>query len=200
MSSLIIAIVETGNAEPLMQKAKQAGSTGGTILSGRGTASSSLLCLLGLGDSHKEILMTLVEDETMDAVWQTLCTATQVRGVLAKTGAYRPKNASSSSPKGTYELINIICPAGYADDLMAAARKAGAGGGTIIEGRGTANADDLLFFGSSLVSEKEVLLILVQTEQVPAVLSAISALPVLQAEGSGIAFTFSIQEVTKLGK
>jgi nitrogen regulatory protein PII len=51
-----------------------------------------------------------------------------------------------------------------------------------------------------LVSEKEVLLILVQTEQVPAVLSAISALPVLQAEGSGIAFTFSIQEVTKLGK
>ena len=35
-------------------------------------------------------------------------------------------------------MIQVICENGYADDIMAAARKEGAKGGTILKGHGTA--------------------------------------------------------------
>jgi len=82
-NTLLFAIVEEGKSDALMQVAKKAGSTGGTILTGRGTASSSLLCILGLGDSHKEILMTMVSDAVKDEVFKAICNDHHVHGVLA---------------------------------------------------------------------------------------------------------------------
>jgi DNA-binding protein YbaB len=81
-NTLLFAIVEEGKSDALMQVAKKAGSTGGTILTVRGTASSSLLCILGLGDSHKEILMTMVSDAVKDAVFKAIATTTMCMGCL----------------------------------------------------------------------------------------------------------------------
>jgi hypothetical protein len=44
--------------------------------------------------------------------------------------------------ENNYQMINVIVNKGYAEDAMSAARKAGAGGGTIIGARGTAKEDD----------------------------------------------------------
>ncbi|MEA4858842.1 MAG: P-II family nitrogen regulator [Sphaerochaeta sp.] len=82
---------------------------------------------------------------------------------------------------------------------MAAARKAGAGGGTIVDGRGTAKEDDIAFFGATLVAEKELLLIFLRKAVSDAVLQSVSKLPCMQQKGSGIAFTFSVQALTNLG-
>ena len=199
MSTLIFAIVGEGKAEQLMQVAKKAGSTGGTILSGRSTASNSTLCLLGLGDTHTEILLTLVSDAAQKPVWDAL-SHTTVRGMLACV----PALWDDASPIGEYEsqwdMVNIICMSGYADDIMRAARKAGAGGGTIVEGRGTAEASDLAFFGSALVPGKEMLFVMVPKNLTDKVLHSINNLPCMQQKGSGIAFTYPLSAVAKLGK
>ena len=63
------------------------------------------------------------------------------------------------------DLITVILNSGYADDAMAAARKAGAGGGTVIKARGTAKEGDESFFGVQIVPEKEMLLIVVDHEK-----------------------------------
>lgn len=196
-STLLLAITESGKADMLMSVAKKAGSTGGTVLNARGTASSSLLCVLGLGDSHKEILLTLVSDETKDAVFAAISHAPHVKGLVSAiptTFSDQPKDSTEG-----WDLVSIICPNGYGDDIMAAARKAGAGGGTIVEGRGTAKEDDIAFFGSTLVPEKELLLIFLKKGLADAVLHAVSKLPCMQQKGSGIAFTFSVQALTNLG-
>ena len=99
-----------------------------------------------------------------------------------------------------HEMISVIVNKGYADDAMAAARKAGAGGGTVITARGTAREDDEKFFGVHIVPEKEMLIILVESGKKDAVLNAIKNLRCLSEPGSGIAFCAGVDDFILLGK
>lgn len=101
---------------------------------------------------------------------------------------------------GTYQVINVIVNKGYAEDAMAAARKAGAGGGTIMNARGTAREGDAKFFGMEIVPEKEMLMILVPTEKAEGIVNAIRELPCFAKAGSGIVFCNEANDFTLLGK
>ncbi|MEA4858841.1 MAG: hypothetical protein VB127_00045 [Sphaerochaeta sp.] len=109
-STLLLAITESGKADMLMSIAKKAGSTGGTVLNARGTASSSLLCVLGLGDSHKEILLTLVSDETKDAVFTAISHAPHIKGLVSAIPTTRSEQQKTSAEG--WDLVNIICTKG----------------------------------------------------------------------------------------
>lgn len=63
-----------------------------------------------------------------------------------------------------YELIVVISDHGLADDIMDTAKKAGARGGTIVHGRGTADEETVKFFGLTIQPEKEILLIVTKAE------------------------------------
>ena len=99
-----------------------------------------------------------------------------------------------------YEAINIIVNKGYAEDAMAAARKAGAGGGTIIGARGTAKEGDATFFGVEIVPEKEMLMILVPHDKKDDVVQAVSSLACFEKAGSGIIFSNHAESFSLLGK
>ena len=59
-----------------------------------------------------------------------------------------------------YELIVAIVNHGFEEEVMSAARAAGARGGTVFNARGTANADDeVKFLGISLHPHKEIVFI-----------------------------------------
>ena len=60
-----------------------------------------------------------------------------------------------------FEVILCIVNAGFADRAMDAARAAGAKGGTILHGRGTAAPDAERLFGVTIHPEKEIVMILV---------------------------------------
>ena len=205
--TLLLSIVGKGEAEKLMKIAKDAGSPGGTILRGRGTASSNLMSLLCLGDTRKEILMTLVFDEQYDAVFEAIRNAKHMHGICASLSSKKSYvNRTLHTIEGVrtmnsdWELIQVICNSGFAEDVMDIARKAGAGGGTIVDGRGTSKPDDLKFFGASLVPEKELLLILVEREKSDKVLTAITAIPFMQQEGNGIVFTMPVDRFIQFGE
>ena len=64
----------------------------------------------------------------------------------------------------TCELVVAIVNHGFEDEVMTAARAAGARGGTVFNARGTANSDDeVKFLGITLHPNKEIIFIL--TEQ-----------------------------------
>ena len=88
---------------------------------------------------------------------------------------------------------------GYGDDVMAEARKAGAGGGTIIKGHGTAKADDVKFFGYPITSEKEVLVIVETDEKAKRITKAIESLPILTKKGKAVVFTLPVTSFASLG-
>ncbi len=213
---LLVSIVPHDSGELISDAAKSAGAGGGTIAMGRGTASNGVLQLLGLGDTSKDIVYIILEEEKCEVVRTAIISASETKkhfGVLftievrnfVKAG--NTDSIENSEIKGgksmgtsTYQMINVIVNKGYAEDAMAAARKAGAGGGTIIGARGTAKEGDAAFFGMKIVPEKEMLMILVPSDKKDAILQAITALPCFAEAGSGIIFCNEAQDFTLLGK
>ena len=214
MHKLIISIVPHNSGEIITNAANLAGSRGGTILMGRGTAENSIIQLLGLGDKSKDIVYILVEEEICQNVLDKIKESTQNKknfGIVftidinnfLRSGSIKNlenENLGVEKMNDSYEIINVIVNKGYAEDAMAAARKAGAGGGTIINARGTAKEGDAKFFGIEIVPEKEMLLILVPKDKKDEIIKAISDLPCLNKAGSGILFTNSANNFTVLGK
>ena len=134
---LMIAIVSHGQSDRFMRIARKAGSTGGTVIPAKGTASSALLRLLGLGDKSKDMIVMVSDDDHAHAIVDDVRTDGHIQGVVALLGS---KGEDGMATK--WKMITIIVNVGYADDIMDAARKAGAGGGTITHARGTASPED----------------------------------------------------------
>ena len=213
---LLVSIIPHDSGELISNAAKSAGAGGGTIAMGRGTASNGVLQLLGLGDTSKDIVYIILEEEKIEAVRSAIITAAETKkhfGVLftLEVGSFVKAGNNGSientETKGgktmatsTYQMINVIVNKGYAEDAMAAARKAGAGGGTIIGARGTAKEGDAAFFGMKIVPEKEMLMILVPADKKDAIVQAIKELPCFAEAGSGIIFCNEAQDFTLLGK
>ena len=213
---LLIGIVPHDSGELICNAAKSAGAGGGTIAMGRGTASNGVLQLLGLGDTSKDIVYIIIKNELKAAVYEAIITASEkkahfgvmftlntpdfIRAGHLNESAEDAKGEETMKTENNYQMINIIVNKGYAEDAMAAARKAGAGGGTIIGARGTAKEGDAAFFGMKIVPEKEMLMILVPAEKKAAVVEAVTALPCFAEAGSGIIFCNEAQDFTLLGK
>lgn len=213
---LLVSIVPHDSGELISNAAKSAGAGGGTIAMGRGTASNGVLQLLGLGDTSKDLVYIILEEDKFDPVRQAIISASESKkhfGLLfslkvddfVKAGnlninKIKEAEGGKSMADNTYQMINVIVNKGYAEDAMAAARKAGAGGGTIIGARGTAKEGDAAFFGMKIVPEKEMLMILVPAEQKDAIVQAIKELPCFAEAGSGIIFCNEADDFTLLGK
>ncbi|MCR5217452.1 P-II family nitrogen regulator [Treponema sp.] len=207
---LLISIVPHDKGEKLTRAAMESGCRGGTVLMGRGLARSNFMAVLGLGESTKDVIMMIVEEDVLESV----------RGAIIASTSHEQKNFGElfctdvdalmkggkfvEGEKGmagnSNELITVIVNRGYADDVMAAARKAGAGGGTVLNARGTARETDERFFGMHIVPEKEMLLIVVEADKKEAVLEAVKNLSCLNQPGIGIAFCSPADEFTILGK
>ncbi|HZJ87539.1 MAG TPA: P-II family nitrogen regulator [Sphaerochaeta sp.] len=98
-----------------------------------------------------------------------------------------------------HTLITCIVNQGLAEEVMAAARRAGATGGTILPARGTGTEEDVKFFGYTLIPEKDMLLILVDSEITADILEAIHALPALAEGGVGISFCTDVERFVTFG-
>ena len=213
---LLVSIVPHDSGELISNAAKSAGAGGGTIAMGRGTASNGVLQLLGLGDTSKDIVYIILEKEKCENVKAAIVQASESKkhfgvlftlnvGSFVKAGSNKSDVISESKGEetmadNTYQMINVIVNKGYAEDAMAAARKAGAGGGTIISARGTAKEGDAAFFGMTIVPEKDMLMILVPSDKKDAIVNAITELPCFDQAGSGIIFCNEAQNFTVLGK
>ena len=97
-----------------------------------------------------------------------------------------------------YELVFCIINAGFSQLVMDAATKAGARGGTIIRGRGTADPDAEQFFHLAVSPDKEIVMIIVPSEIKDAVLKAVYHEAGLDRESQGIAFSLPVDRAVGL--
>lgn len=215
---ILLAAVAHNKATVVSDAAKGAGSSGGTVLYSRSISPSAIANALGFGERKQDIVVILCTQQERERIFCAVHDACKKQGrgfgflcaieadALIKTGTITGALDANDTHKGDdmagnkQSLILVILNRGYADDAMAAARKAGAGGGTVINARGTAREDDAKFFGVHIVPEKEMLAIVVSDEQKSSVLEAIRTLPCLQEPGSGIAFCAPVDSFCTLGK
>ena len=97
-----------------------------------------------------------------------------------------------------HEVIFAIVNFGYAEEAMDVAREQGARGGTILNARGVAREDAAAFFGITLHTEKEILMMVVEKDIKDKVLNALYSQMGMAKKAQGIAFSLPVSDVAGL--
>lgn len=163
------------------------------ITLGNGTASSEVLDYFGLDGSDKSVIFHVVTAEKWKEVKRQLRLKMNIDipgiGIaflvpLSSIGGMKTLNyltagqefvkGEESSLKDTkYELLVTISNQGYTEQIMDAARKVHAAGGTVIHAKGTGTHLAEKFMGVTLVPEKEMVFIVVRKSQKNDIMRAI---------------------------
>lgn len=181
---------------------------------GMGTASSQVLDYFGLDGSEKGVLFHFVTK----AKWKKIKRQLQLQmkidlpgmGIafiipISSIGGKRVleyltdgqefAKGEETSLKGTRtELLVAIANQGYMEQVMDAARKVHAAGGTVIHAKGTGSAHAEKFLGVSLVPEKEMVFIVAKTEHKKAIMESIMKEAGLQTEAKAIVFSLPVTD------
>ena len=94
-----------------------------------------------------------------------------------------------------HDVIFCIVNAGFSEAVMTAAKEFGAGGGTVIHGRGTASSEAEKLYKITVQPEKEFVMILVKNELKDDILRALYRSVGLNTPGQGIAFSMPVDTV-----
>lgn len=182
---------------------------------GRGTARSEVLDYFGLEESEKLLYFSVVTDTTWRKLRRVLITQMLIdvpgTGIafvipLSSVGGKKAmqflineqeyeKEEESELKDTEYELLVAIANQGYIDSVMEAARSAGAGGGTVIHGKGTGMKLAEKYLGVSLVEEKELILIVTRSKEKNAIMRAIMERAGLEAKEKAIVFSLPVSSV-----
>lgn len=162
---------------------------------GRGTANSKTLSLLGLEQSEKLIMQSIVTSSKVYQLKNDLTKKMSIdlpdRGIalaiplssiasrrvldhILSEQATKEENQLITERKIDMELIIAICLKGNSDKIMDVARAAGATGGTVVKAKGTASGSDM-FFGMAISDEKEIIYIVSRKEQKSDIMKAIAS-------------------------
>ena len=96
-----------------------------------------------------------------------------------------------------FELIMAIINHGYTDDMMTAARLAGARGGTVIKARGREEGEER-FMGIALAEEKEIVLILTKKEDTRSIMAAVNKQCGIKTAAKGYIISLPVDSVAGL--
>ena len=97
-----------------------------------------------------------------------------------------------------HEVIFAIVNAGFAEDAMDVAREQGVRGGTILNARGVARADEAAFFGITIHHEKEILMMVVEKDIRDNVLNALYKQMGMAKKAQGIVFSLPVSDAAGL--
>lgn len=97
-----------------------------------------------------------------------------------------------------FKLILSSVKPGIADDIVDAAKDAGATGATILPGKGTGIHEAKTFFGLSLEAQTDIILFLVEEHLVLKILDRIKDAGNFHEPGTGIAFVIPVEHVVGL--
>jgi len=208
---VLVVIVNWGSGSDVVAKARKLGVSGGTIMTGRGTARSQLLKLLGIDDIKREVVLMamprLLEDDVFMKLREHLKLDQRGAGIafsmpIARllgmhVGNERPA-LESEEPVATYEAIFTVMERGRSEEVMEAVAAAGAEGGTVINARGCGVHETESFFAIRIEPEKEVLLLVVESSKVNAVVTAIEMTMHVDKPGQGILFSVPVNRTSGL--
>ena len=184
------------------------------ITLGKGTAGTEILSYFGLEETEKSVIMSVVTDETWKKIKSGLQKEMQIdvpgTGIaviipVSSMGGKKQlrffiraqhfERGEETVLKNTkYELLVVTANQGYTEQVMEAARKAGAGGGTMLHAKGTGMEGAQHFLGVTLAAEKEVIMIVVKKEQKNTIMKAIMEDAGLQSRAKAIVFSVPVTD------
>lgn len=188
------------------------------ITLGAGTASGDMLDYLGLENTEKMVVFSVLEKEGWKQTKKDLQQKLQIDapggGIafivpLSSIGGKRTlqfltagrefqKEEESELKDTVHELIVVIANQGYIELVMDAARGAGAYGGTVIHAKGTGMEQAEKFMGVSLAAEKEMIFIVAKKEQKNDIMKAVMEKAGMESKAKSIVFSLPVTDTAGL--
>jgi hypothetical protein len=215
--SLLIAVCERKNGKEVAKLFKDRGAAFNLMTMGKGTANSKILNYLGLGQSEKTTFLSVMPlaeaqdllscmDMTLDLKkpGHGIAFTLPLDGACARhfteviPGPIEVRKEEKMENKPDDELIITVVNRGYNQEVMDAARMAKATGGTILNARGFSLSSVEKFFGVTLQSEKEVILILAQSDRKCDIMTAITEKAGPDTQPGAVSFSIPVSDVKGL--
>jgi len=213
---LLVSIINHGEGARLNEILDESSISLSMTFAGTGTARSQVLDYLGIGETEKDVLFSLIPEADEDAIIRAIRSQMSLylvgKGIsftipLSAVSEIVANGLISAAKEKTieagkimknenrqYDLIVAALSANYVDDAMTAARIAGAAGGTIIRARSVNNEKAEQFIGLTLTQEQELLLILTKREGKAAIMQALSDKVGLKTPACGVIFSLPVDK------
>ena len=185
-----------------------------------GTASSEVLDLLGLGNIDRMALLSVLPKPFADEMLKKLNHALKLEAAnggiaftvpisgsnslilhmlhqLGDGQAIQPERKEGAAPM-KYVMIAAVVNQGFSEEVMVAARAAGATGGTMLHSHQIVNEETLQFWGLSVQQEKDIVMILADSESKLGIMQAISERCGMHSEAKGIVVSLPVDSVIGL--
>ena len=209
-AKLMLAFVDRGRGTFIMDASRHGGARGGTIFSGRRLCEKDTAAEHGAKFSRQDVVLILMWEEANRVVasveegvagsadaMEGEAVVINISRALARPGLSCAVTEGDTMKSGSMMIVSITNH-GEAESLMQVARKAGARGGTIVNGRGTGTEEDFKYFGISLVPEKEILIIVSDGAHADGILKALGSQPLFSEPGGGIIFAAEVERLITL--
>lgn len=214
---LMVTILDRGRGERAAELFHSYGLRLHYAAPGRGTANSELLDLLGLGETEKDVVLTLLPGYTVPPLLREAGEKLQLgapgRGILftlplSAVGGAAARYVGSQAHRAGEEkeeemeeqskndLVVVVVGSGCTDTVMEAAKAAGARGGTILHGRRVGEESD----DGGLRPEKEIVAILTPRDRRQAILEAVNRAAGAATESHGVLFALPVEHVLGLSR
>jgi hypothetical protein len=188
-----------------------------------GTASSEMMDIIGLGSSEKRLFMSVLPKDFAELVlkkFRKIFLPGSVYGGIAftlplsgmsKYISYIYENKNQQLPENEkrkgeigmetkFSLVAVIANQGYSEEVMNAARGAGARGGTVIHSRMISDEAAEAISKLDVQDEKEIILIVASDENKLAIMKEVSARCGTHSDAKGVVLSLPIDSVAGIGE
>ncbi len=210
----VLTLILTSEQCAALSKQTRKHHISATKILAKGTVASHFLKRLGITSDRREMVNILLSRDDALEFLNILHDKLQMNkpghgiayltDVLACIGTHNGTQISleetaSLNPEGSmYHKITVIVERGKSEEVMEAAREAGARGGTILHGRGSTGKDARTIFGMEIEPEKEIIIILTPVKITQQVFDAIAVRMDIEAPGKGIMYIEPLAETRGL--
>ena len=184
-----------------------------------GTATESMLGLMGVEKTEKVMISAMVREELLGEVIKGLLVemdissagngisvtlpvnsiggTSSLKYLAGDEPLQKKENERMNSQESKIVLIITIVDKGNTDLVMNAARGVGAKGGTVLRAKGT-GAEIAKFFGVSISEEKEIIYIVAQRDNRDNIMKAIMEKAGASTDAHGVIFSLPVDNVVGL--
>lgn len=211
---MMVTIIDRKHTRKFHHFYEEMGLPVSVVTLGNGTAASEILDYFGLDGSEKGVMFHFVTREKWKEVKRQLQIKMKIDipgiGIsfivpISSIGGKKALNyltagqdfvkGEESTLKDTkYELLVVISNQGYVEQIMDAARKVQAAGGTAIHAKGTGGTQAEKFLGVTLVPEKDVVFIVARTDTKNAIMKSIMDEAGVGTKAGAICFSLPVTE------
>ena len=217
---LILSIVERGQGSAMIRLYRKRQGPIHVQCAGKGTATSEIMDILGLGSSEKDVVFSFAAASAAKKLLHDL--DNELRGhtggagivvslpvsglnsLIANLAAYHAESLKEKERRDEMEraensLILVVCAQGCTDDVMSTAKAHGARGGTVIKGRLSGREELEQAYEVELKAEREIVAIVVPTDLRGPIMEAINTEHGLRSEAQAALCSLPIEQIVRLG-